>query len=1237
MRSARIHLSFLTLLAAMVLAAPSARAQSSSLSGVVTDETGGILPDAEITVINEANNVQRTVLSNEEGLYVFAQLPPGSYNLSATQPGFNSVTIEGITLLVNTNLELSVVFDTVATLTRSITVSATAPQLNTTDASVGNAFGTKPIRQLPLNARNPAGLLSLQAGVTFLTADPLDSKLSGDIRNGTVNGAQSDQSNVTLDGVDVNDQNGRLPFTSVLRNTLDSIQEFRVVTTTANANQGRSSGAQVSLVTKSGTNEVHGSLYEYHRNTITAANDFFNNRAGVDRPKLIRNVFGGSVGGPVVKDRLFYFLNYEGRRDASDGSAVRRVPTASMRDGFVRYRSVDGVVQTLDPAFIRTRIDPLGTGPSPATLEYFRSFPEPNDSTVGDGLNTAGYRFTAPTPLTWNTFISKTDWNLDQLGSHSMFMRLNYQNDSIGSVPQFPGQPPNTETKDASRGLALGYNGLFGSSLVGTFRYGLTSQRLNFSGVQTASRASLGDSIIDDIEGATTPRDIELPTHTLSADFSVMRGTHSLQFGGAFFSNRNRRLSYDNSYHFAKQAAWALADGPAIFEGPLSAAPANPGVYRETMATALGVLNFFDANYNYDLDGNPLSLGDPVSRTFGVEQLEIYVQDTWRVRPGLAVTGGLRWSLMPPVREVNGIQVSITPGLDQYIARRLDLAANGRPTREAGSIGFVGVDDAEGGPLWSTHAKNYSPRLAVAYSPGSTEGFLGKLFGRPGRTSIRAGAGLFYNSFGMGMMQMLDRNAFGLTSKVTNQIPRVADSPRFTGLSTPPAAGILPPPPGGPGTPNPTGLGWSQGVDSSLKPPYSINPTFSLAREFGGGFLVDIGYVGRLGRRLLVNDTASAQYTNFKDPVSGQYMLDALQEMERMAHRGVPTEDVQPIRFWESLYSGVATPEATATQRVYDVIRSASPDTGTALYYLDYACIPFCSDMGPGISMNPQFWAFDALRSFGTSTYHSMQVSLRKAFSQGYQFDLNYTLSKSTDLVSVAARRSQGERFGQIPGDTYWSAFSVINSWDREAQRSVSDFDMRHQWNANWVAELPIGTGKPVLPDMGPAGQAVLGGWQLSGLMRLTSGLPLSVLNGLAWPTCYCYQHFAETDGPVPAQSNAKNARLIGGGSGPNVFSDPEAALASFRQVLPGEVGQRNNLRGDGIFSIDMAIGKRFPLPFENHSLQFRAEAFNLTNSVRFNADVWETLSFVFPGSFGNYSRVMVPPRVIQFGLRYEF
>ncbi len=822
-------------------------------------------------------------------------------------------------------------------------------------------------------------------------------------------------------------------------------------------------------------------------------------------------------------------------------------------------------------------------------------------------------------------------------GSHRLFLRGSYQDDSIGGVPQFPGQPPNRETRDASRGLAVGYTGLLGGGLVSTFRYGFTAQQVDLAGAQTESRVSLGDTIIDDRAGSTTPLGTYLPTHTVAEDISVLRGPHTFQFGGVFRSVRNRRRSFGNSYHFAKQAAWAMPDAPALFDGPLAVAPANPGVYRETLATVLGIINFFDANYNYDLDGNPLPVGDPVSRTFGMEEWELYAQDTWRVKPGLTVTAGLRWSLMPPVREVNGLQVSISPTLDQYIARRLDLAADGRPTREAGPVGFVRADAPAGGPLWATHTKNFSPRLAVAFSPQARDGILGKLFGGPGKTSIRVGAGLFYSIFGMGMMQMLDRNAFGLTSKVTNQNYRVATAPRFTSAVDFPSGGLPPPPPGGPGTPSPTGLAWSQGVDSSVLPPYSINPTFSLARELRGGFLLQAGYVGRLSRRLLVNDTAAAQIVNFRDPATGDYLLDALRDLELMARDGWPAASVPPVRFWESLYSGSATANRTATQRVYEVVRANSPDTGSAVHALDYTCAPICSDLGPGAFMNPQFWSFDALRSFGTATYHSLQLSLRKGFARGFQFDLNYTLSESRDLTSVGVRRGVGERFGQLPSDTYWSTFGVINAWDREAQRSASDFDMRHQANANWVAELPFGRGKPFLADMGPAGQALLGGWQVSGLWRHTSGLPLSVLNGLAWPTCWCYQHFAEVVGPVPRQTNSKSARLIGGGTGPNVFSDPEAALGAFRQAVVGGIGRRNNLRGDGVLSVDLALGKRWQMPLEGHTLQFRAEAFNLTNSVRFNADPWETLSFTFAGSFGNYSRVMVPARVLQFGLRYEF
>ena len=1222
---------------AVLVAPQSVVGQSAGLSGVVSDATGAVIPGATIDVLNEDNGLQRSSTSDGGGRFAFAQLPPGPYTIVAEMTGFELVTISGVQIRVNTSVSQDIVLGEVAAVAETVEVTASGVQVNTTDASVGNAFGTRPIVQLPLNARNPAGLLSLQAGVTFLSADPLDARKAGDIRNGTVNGAQSDQSNVTLDGVDVNDQNGRMPFTSVLRNTLDSIQEFRVVTTTANADQGRSSGAQVSLVTKSGTNAIHGSLYEFHRNTVTAANDFFNNRSGVERAKLIRNVFGASVGGPLKRDRAFYFVNYEGRRDASEGSAVRRVPSESMRQGHVRYRGADGSVQELDPDFIRTRVDPLNIGPGSAALEYFKAFPSPNDTTVGDGLNTAGYRFTASTPLHWNTLIGKADWNADRNGAHRMFVRGNYQRDRITGLPQFPGQVPNRQTNDLSRGFAFGHTGLFGTSVVSNFRYGYTEQRISLAGARADSLITLGDSLIDNASGTTTPLETNLPTQTVSEDVSVMMGAHTLHLGGVFRSIRNRRSNYAGSYHFAKQAAWALLDGASTFEAPLRVGPENTGIFRETMATVLGLVNYYDANYNYDLDGNPLGLGEPVSRTFGMEELELYLQDTWRVRPGLTITGGVRWSLMPPVREVNGMQVSMTPSVDEYIARRLDLAASGRPTREAGALGFVRADGPDGGPLWATHWRNFSPRLAIAFSPQSRDGVLGRLFGGPGKTSIRAGAGLFYSIFGMGLAQMLDRNAFGLSSKVTNQSFTVANSPRFEGPGIVPAAGLLPPPPGGPGTPNPNGLAWSQGVDSSLRPPYSINPTLSVARELGAGFVLDVGYVGRFSRRLLVNDTAAAQYVNFKDPGSGELLLDALRGLELQVREGRPAAAVQPVAFFENLYSGAATADRTATQAVYDVLRSSSPDTGTAMYYLDYACVPFCSDLGAGLSMNPQFWSFDALRSFGTATFHSMQLSLRKAFSKGYQFDFNYTLSESRDLVSVGARRSEGERFGQIPSDTYWSTFSVINSWDREAQRSWSDFDMRHQVNANWVAELPFGKNRPYLSNVGPAGQAFLGGWQLSGLFRYTSGMPLSVLNGLAWPTCYCYQHFAEPVGPIPTQTNTTNAQLIGGGTGPNVFSNPGAALDSFQQAVVGGIGQRNNLRGHGLFSIDLAIGKRFLLPVEGHSLQFRAEAFNLTNSVRFNADPWETVSFTFPGSFGNYSRLLVPPRVLQFGLRYEF
>jgi hypothetical protein len=325
------------------LLSSSAWAQSSttSLRGTVTDTSGATVAKADVTLSNPERAIERTTKTGAAGEFEFLQFTPGTYHLTIQMSGFRKFEQTGIQLLVNTPATVNVKLEVGAT-SETIEVTGEATVVNMTDASLGSAFGENQVKALPLEGRNVPDLLTLQAGVAY-TGNRPDVNRDIDTRSGAVNGARSDQSNVTLDGVDVNDQVKGSAFTSVLPVTLDSIQEFRVTTTNANADQGRSSGAQVSLVTKSGTNNFHGSLYEYHRNTITSANDYFvkfaelSNGESNTPPKLIRNIFGGALGGPIWKDRLFFFVNYEGSRQREEASVLRIVPSDNLRQGIIKY------------------------------------------------------------------------------------------------------------------------------------------------------------------------------------------------------------------------------------------------------------------------------------------------------------------------------------------------------------------------------------------------------------------------------------------------------------------------------------------------------------------------------------------------------------------------------------------------------------------------------------------------------------------------------------------------------------------------------------------------------------------------------------------------------------------------------------------------------------------------------------------------------------------------------------
>src|SRR5260370_1022133 len=368
-----------------------------SLTGTVTDPTGAVIPGAAITVTNAGSASQRETKSDSSGRYSFAQLQPGTYQITAKAPGFSDVVIDKVELLVNTPATVAISFSKVGAVAETVAVTADSVQVNTTDASIGNAVGEKPITQLPFEARNVVGLLSLQPGVVYL-GEP-DPGAINDYRSGAVNGGKSDQANITLDGIDVNDQQNKAAFTSVLRVTLDSVQEFRTITTNAGADFGRTSGAQVSLLTKSGTNIPHGALYEYARSTAANANTFFNNAANLPREKLDRNVFGVALGGPIKKNRLFFFLNYEGRRDDSERSVLRTVPNDTFRQGIFTYQKKTGGLGQYTPQQIKDTIDPLHIGPDPAALQLFQSYPHPNTDKAGDNLNTAGFRFNAPSTL----------------------------------------------------------------------------------------------------------------------------------------------------------------------------------------------------------------------------------------------------------------------------------------------------------------------------------------------------------------------------------------------------------------------------------------------------------------------------------------------------------------------------------------------------------------------------------------------------------------------------------------------------------------------------------------------------------------------------------------------------------------------------------------------------------------------------------------------------------------------
>lgn len=1299
----RTHL----VVALMFIVSGSAWAQTgtTSLHGSVADKTGAVVIGAKVSLTNAQQGLHRETITSDAGEYDFLALPPGNYALVVEMTGFRRYEQKNLQLLVNLPTTANAVLE-IGTTSETIEVSAQTETLNATDASIGNAFSENQVKELPLEGRNVPDLLSLQPGVAYTNNRP--DVPTWDTRNGAVNGARSDQSNVTVDGVGVNDAGGHA-FTSVLPVTLDSVQEFRVTTSNYNADQGGTSGAQVAMVTKSGTNVIHGSAYEYHRNTYTSANDFFVKNSELQNcinngtplsdpscnkpPKLIRNIFGGSLGGPIKKDRLYLFMNYEGTRRAEANSQTVAVPSLAMRDGIIQYACSNpaacggGTVTGLSGATYNvgsgnnalsatqiTNLDPLHRGPNTAVLDYLKTFPAPNCNNAGDGLNYSCFNFSAPISDIKNEYISRMDYNITRDARHRVSVTGALRNENNAQTPFLPGQAPSHALVNYNKGLIVNYSGVLTSSIVNNFRYGFVRESVGDIG--NSNQDWIYFRGLNDQTGAVTrTSSFQRPVHSFSDDVSWIRGKHTWQFGGIASFTRTPSISYLTSFSDGSaNASWTTTSGYAQKPGsPLN--PVNGGFpkvaasfansYDFPLTALLGIVTEVDARYNFQRDGSPLSDGSAIQRRFAINSYELYAQDTWKVKPTFTLTLGVRWQYATAPWETNKLQVSPTTNLDQFYLNRGTEGANGQPSSNDPLVSFDWSGSANGrSGFYESGKKDFGPRVAFAWAPRLNNGLLGKTLGS-GKTTIRGGFGMVYDRFGQGIADDFSRyGSFGLSTELTNPAGFLSPStaPRLTDLHTIPTTDLnnnqifLPAPAATFPQTFPQGTFFiGSSIDKNIKAPYAYTLDFSVGRELPRGFTLEVSYVGRLAHRLLTQlDVATP--LNLKDTKSGVDYFTAATALAKLYRSGVDdstfTNSMLPsnvVQYWQNMMQpvsaggvyqlgsggGCGNGPATTSNPVlaaFDLYCSNSLNETTALLEWDYFGIPgdcpggacYSSSGAPFAFYNPQFATLYVWRSMGTSNYNAMQVNLKHKLSHGIQFDFSYTYSKSIDLSS------DSERVGTING----TGAQVQNAWSPYQFRGVSDFDATHQITANWIADLPFGRNRVIGRDMSRALDAVVGGWQLSGLGRWTSGFPFSVGNGYQWPTDWDLSGNGIQVAPIKTGTFYSKSNI----GEVSAFSNFSGGASSFREPFPGEAGQRNNLRGPGFFTIDMGVSKRWAMPWKDtHSMQFRWEVFNVTNSKRFDPLSLNSSLDVYGSTFMDYTRLSTKPRVMEFALRYEF
>lgn len=1262
-----------------------AQGTTGRLSGTVSGPDGA-LPGATVVATDTKTGKEQTVTTNEEGFFNFPQLEFGTYTIRVTAAGFKTLVANEQKIDVGREASLNPILE-IGDVSAEVVVTAGADIVTATTAQVSNTVSPQQILSLPLITRNPLSLTNLQAGVSSNTAQLT-----------TINGMRTTFTNITRDGINIQDAFIRSNATDFApgRPSVDDTGEFTITTSNQEADQGYG-GAQIRLVTPRGTKDLHGALFAYNRNSAFGANSFFNNRTGTAKPFRNRNQFGGKVswrlpvpgfgeGVPAwYMDKAFFFFAYEGIRDPVTASATRTVLSPAARAGTFTYNratagaaintTINGATINCPAAansvctitnFLQYAQSVFPTGnirstTSPIIGSYLNSLPASN-FTGGDGLNTQGFRLNRGSDQTRDQYSSRFDVDFDDSNTINIIYNVN---DELNLRPDVDTSgfsvSPDVDQTSKNKQFTVAYRRVFSPTFINEVRGGFFGSEVPFN------RLSAVPDYILSLPLVTTPLQFlnqgrNTKAFNIQDNADWIMGNHTIRFGG---QAQIFRVNAYNDAQIYPVVTVAAGSATTFTTGNFAALG---GISNTQLATANNLLGLLGGHYtNVVQFFNKPDIGTPFQRlatefrAFRYENHALYVADRWQASKGLTLNLGLRYELFPALRNNTGNALEPVIG-DDLIASLLDPLGTYQP---------IGGNAGRKNAYYKTDYNNFAPSLGVAWTPSFGGGIGRFLFGE-NKTVLRAGYSHVYGN---------DSIVTSVNNAAVGNAGLGRSGLQFSGLNnridtTPPPTVPIFPEPVFPRTylqNNAAGIGNFFGtvfaVDPDLQTPRVDQYSVGIQREIWGDMAVEVRYVGSRS-----NNLARGIDLGQIDIVSNGFLADFLRAQNNLRLTGNPfcvAAGCQPLQIFQQAPGapgrlGVApttasTPAGTLQLNTFLGHLNNGTPADLAIAYINSTNPanlnnqPHSGAPGniPRINFLPNnsTGVIDLFLNDAKYRYDSLQAEVRKRFSNGLYFTVNYTFSKNlTNAV----------------GTTQALFEPYLDNERQELDYQRADFDTTHVFNGSGIYQLPFGQGKRFL-NYGGVADKILGGWELSGLVQWFSGAPITFVD-----TRGTYNRTGRSGRQTPYSTLTNDEiRALGGifeQNGNIYFVNPNILLQTFNATtgvwnstassgyningqtagaFPGQVffnvqpGQTGNVtralvNGPSFFNVNMALLKNIRFT-ESMRLQLRMEAFNLFNNVNFNISDAQQRSNINSTTFGQITSTANAARELQFAARFEF